>query len=210
VSAADQSRSGNFKRARSQVLSSRYAHSAMLGFALACVALTACGGSSRIARSRPAQLSATSGVTLAQGHPDPCADGKKGTGLSAAQLEAVLRRCGAVGASASQQSRPERHGHAQLTVVDLIAEFAACMRHHGVNVPPPTRARPDPQLESRDIDVRSSSVRAASARCNHYLAVAASGRNELAVRGLRQCNTGRRARARRSPDSGLALSRRPS
>lgn len=176
MSAVDSSRSSNVKRERSRALLPRYVRSAMLGLILACVSLTACGDSSRTAQSGPAQIVASTGVTRAEGHTDPCVDGRKGAALTAAQLEAALRRCRAVGVSARQQPRAARHGHEQPKVSGLIAEFAACMRQHGVSVPSPTRARPDPQLESRGIDVRGPSVRAASSRCNHYLGVAASGR----------------------------------
>jgi hypothetical protein len=53
--------------------------------------------------------------------------------------------------------------------IHMIAEFAACMRQNGVDVPAPTAARSDPQFDTRGIDTRSSRVRVASAKCGHYL-----------------------------------------
>jgi hypothetical protein len=55
--------------------------------------------------------------------------------------------------------------------IHMIAEFAACMRENGVEMPPPTPARPDPQLETHGIKVHSPRVRAASDKCGHYLRV---------------------------------------
>lgn len=57
--------------------------------------------------------------------------------------------------------------------IHMIAGFAACMRQNGVNLPDPTRARPNPQLDTNSVRTRSPIVRAASGKCDHYLRVSA-------------------------------------
>jgi signal peptidase I len=72
-----------------------------------------------------------------------------------------------------EASSEARTGHPR--AIHMIAEFAACMRENGVNIPPPTRTRPDPQLDTNGVRTRSPIVRAASVKCRHYLRVGAVG-----------------------------------
>jgi hypothetical protein len=110
---------------------------------LACVALTACGSSSQIAK--------------------------------VATRTSPIRR---VPVATQRRAHVVHVEHAKPVAapqgIHMIAEFAACMRKNGVNVPPPTPARSDPQLDTRGIDTRSSIVRAASDKCDHYLRVSTS------------------------------------
>ena len=146
---------------------------------LACGGLTACGSSSQVAKVAP-RTSPIKGVSVAS---QACAGADKtgiklvGTevkapkSMTAAQLDTILRACGFARSSAKSGPRPGAKARttSSSSGTRMVAQFAACMRQHGVNVPAPTPARSDPQLETRGINTRSRSVRAASARCSHYL-----------------------------------------
>jgi hypothetical protein len=152
---------------------------------LACGGLAACGGSSQIATVGTRAIS-TAGRSVAipsKGRGKTCAR-KAGIrfvgtqirvpkGMSGAQLKTILRECGFVRPSIKGKGKPARKAKVKAppSVTQLIAEFAACMRQNGVNVRPPTLARPDPQLDTRGINTRSLRVRAASRTCSHYLRV---------------------------------------
>jgi hypothetical protein len=99
---------------------------------------------------------------------------------SASQIETVRTRTSAItrtSVATQQRAHVVRVKRVEAAVpqgIHMIAEFAACMRENGVDVPPPTPARPDPQLETRGVKVRSPRVRAASDKCGHYLRLNAS------------------------------------
>lgn len=148
-----------------------------IAIATACGCLMGCGGSSQIATV----ATGTSPITRTPVTSKACAGADKtgirlvGTevkapkGMTAAQLDTILRACGFARPSGESGLRPGAKARTTPSGTRRIAEFAACMRQNGVDVPPPTAARSDPQLETRGINTRSRRVRAASAKCSHYL-----------------------------------------
>jgi hypothetical protein len=144
---------------------------------LACGISTGCG-TSQIAKVASAPSPATRAFVAGDG----CVAAKTAAGanaktpesMSGAQLEATRRACGDVRPGARGGPRLRAKPTAGASAIHLIAEFAACMRQNGVNVPAPTPARSDPQLDVHGINTRSSRVRAAGEKCGHYLRASAS------------------------------------
>jgi hypothetical protein len=146
---------------------------------LACGSLTACGGSSQHAKAAAGTSPSARAFVAGQG----CmgaekaagrlvgANGKAPKSMTGAGPETM--RGGCVDVPASTKGGPSLGADARTgpSAMELVAEFATCMRQHGVNVPAPTPVRSDPQLNTRGIDTRSSRVRAASGKCGHFLRV---------------------------------------
>jgi len=82
------------------------------------------------------------------------------SGVSKAQYEAALRKCGALGRRFG--------GGARLTSPNLkaaLATFASCMRAHGVNVPEPNSSGNGPVFDTKGLNTASPAFKAAISKC---------------------------------------------
>lgn len=89
-------------------------------------------------------------------------------GVTRAQLEAALKKCGA---------NFIRRGRGLSTPARLQAytKFAACMRANGVNLPAPNTSGKGPIFNSAGLNVTSPQFRQAQAKCAHELAGVSGG-----------------------------------
>lgn len=82
-------------------------------------------------------------------------------GVSRAQLEAALRKCGP-----GQGVLLGRGGRLRSPAYRAaLAKFATCLRENGVHVPAPNTSGNGPIFDTRGIDTASATFRAASAKC---------------------------------------------
>jgi hypothetical protein len=86
-------------------------------------------------------------------------------GVNRAQLQAALKRCG--GGKFGQGGKGFAAGGAQ-----RFAKFAACMRKNGVKLPQPNTSGKGPIFNTKGIDTKSASFKAADAKCVRELAPA--------------------------------------
>jgi hypothetical protein len=84
-------------------------------------------------------------------------------GVSRAQLQAALKKCG--GGQFPQGGRGLAAGGAQ-----RFAKFASCMRKHGVKLPQPNTSGKGPIFNTKGIDTKSAAFKAADAKCAGELA----------------------------------------
>jgi hypothetical protein len=182
------------------------------GLLLACLGLTACGGSSS-ATSTSANASATAprgapggagatgpggarfkavreclqknGVTLPQrpsgrrrsgprgpSGPSGFLGGGGGTGaprlpngVTRAQLQAALKKCGAGGQFQRRGGRLKSPAYRA-----ALTKFATCMREHGVNVPAPNTSGNGPIFSTKGLNTAGAQFQTAEAKCRSDLA----------------------------------------
>jgi hypothetical protein len=84
-------------------------------------------------------------------------------GVTRAQLQAALKKCG--GGQFPKGGKGFAAGGAQ-----RFAKFAACMRKNGVNLPQPNTTGKGPIFNTKGIDTTSASFKAADAKCVRELA----------------------------------------
>ena len=120
-------------------------------------------------------------------------------GVTRAQYEAALKKCG--GSAARLRRAGGARRFSSPAAKKALAKFATCMRENGVNVPAPNTSGKGPIFNTKGLDTNSAKFKAAEPKCQHRPA----GR-------LRR----RRARpgapptaARRRAASGLSSRRRP-
>ena len=159
---------------------SRGARSALLlpaiaGAALA-VALAGCGSSSKSASSQ------TSGTAASQGAGTGATSSTGPSGVSPApDSTGATSSKGATGATPSTRSTGGASAPASKTLgstkpalrsaeVQRLKHFAACLRKHGVDVPPPHTSSTGATLDLNGVDTAAASVRTAEARCASTLA----------------------------------------
>jgi hypothetical protein len=149
---------------------------AIAGAALA-VALAGCGGSNKSAGSQ------TSPGTAASQAPDTgttSSTGPSGASRAPGSTGATTSK-GATGATPSTRSTGGASARASKTFgstkpalrsadVQRLKHFAACLRQHGVDVPPPHTSSAGATLDLKGVDTAAASVRTAEARCAKTLA----------------------------------------
>jgi hypothetical protein len=84
-------------------------------------------------------------------------------GVTRAQMQAALRKCGG-----GQFPKGGKGFAAQ--GAQRFAKFAACMRKDGVNLPKPNTSGKGPIFNTKGIDTTSASFKAADAKCERELA----------------------------------------
>lgn len=179
---------------------------AVLLVMLASLALAACGGSSKSASSSTGTSASAStstthrtpgaaggrftalreclqknGITLPKftpsQRPSPGANRPAlPAGVSKAQYEAAVKKCGGSGFSAGGRARFQ-----SAAVKQALAKFATCMRANGVKVPTANTSGNGPIFNSKGLDRSSAKFKAAEAKCRVDLAGAFRG-----VPGLRR------------------------
>jgi hypothetical protein len=85
------------------------------------------------------------------------------SGVSRAQYEAALKKCGG-GAFPGRGARLQSPAFKQ-----ALTKFAACMRENGVNVPAPNTSGSGPIFDTKGIDTASSQFRTAESKCRSQL-----------------------------------------
>jgi len=178
---------------------------ALLLVILASIALAACGGSSKSSSSStstnasaartPGALGSRftafreclqkNGVTLPKfSPPQRPAPGTSRpalpTGVSKAQYETAVKKCGGSGLFAGGRGRFQ-----STTVKQALAKFATCMRANGVNVPKANTSGKGAIFDSKGLKTSSAKFKAAEAKCRVDLAGAFRG-----VPGLRRAAPG--------------------
>jgi hypothetical protein len=159
----------------------------LLALLATCVGLAACGGSSSSSSSTAARKTspaakggstaaitahlaslheclAHQGITLVGPGGSPSSslvlgvDAKLPSGVTREQYEAAFRKCsGALSTSTSP------------AYTAVLARYIACMRSHGVNLPPPNTSGGGPVLDTKGLNTRSAGYRAALAKCGPLL-----------------------------------------
>jgi hypothetical protein len=121
---------------------------------LASVGLAACGSSSSTTRS-------------------PSTAGAAGHTTTMPAAHAATRRASPTRSSRGRSSGSPRGAFGALgdpRYRRALAAFAACVRRHGINLPPPNTTGRGPIFTSKGIDVRSQRFRTATASCRGILA----------------------------------------
>jgi hypothetical protein len=88
-------------------------------------------------------------------------------GVTRAQLQAAIKKCGAGGQF--------RRGGARLkspAYKTALAKYATCLRQNGVNVPAPNTSGEGPVFNTKGIDTKSAQFEAAEKKCQSILAAA--------------------------------------
>jgi hypothetical protein len=169
---------------------------ALVAAALALLAVSSCGGSSKGGSSSSTSAAAASattpgapaghfaalreclhrnGITLPPRKPGSVRGLLGGRGLppgvTAAQFEAALKKCG-VGPLAGRRLRfPALRG---LSIKSpklraALTRFAACMREHGVTLPAPNTTGKGPVFNTARVNLRSPQFLRAQAACRRVL-----------------------------------------
>jgi hypothetical protein len=163
------------------------ASTAALGFVIASLALTACGGSSGSTSSSSRTTAGASTATSAAGNalahseavlrvclaqkgvtipPSESLSGildhgtapKLPPGVTRAQYETAVIRCGVVGpAPKADQVRQK------------LISFAECMRAHGIPLPPPNTSGKGPVFNASGLNATTPQYRSAAAACRRFL-----------------------------------------
>jgi hypothetical protein len=162
---------------------------------LASLVLGACGGSGGSASSATASTSASStgpvptrgrfvalreclrknGITLPQRKPGQGGPGRGlflggagprlPPGVSSAQFEAAVKKCGAF--ARGRLNRARRLNNPAYR--QALTRFAACMRENGVKLPAPNTSGKGPIFNTSGVNTASASFTAASAKCRSLL-----------------------------------------
>jgi hypothetical protein len=80
--------------------------------------------------------------------------------VSRAQYEAALKKCG--GAGLAGGGSPIRSP----VIKEALVKFTACMRAHGVNVPPPNTSGNGPIFSTQGLNTASATFKAAEVKCS--------------------------------------------
>jgi hypothetical protein len=88
------------------------------------------------------------------------------SGVSKAQYEAALKKCGA-GAFRGGGARQNRTAFKQ-----ALPKFAACMRENGVNLPAPNTSGNGPVFNTKGLNTSSAQFKSAQAKCQPILTAA--------------------------------------
>jgi hypothetical protein len=170
---------------------------------LAILALAACGGSSTSNTGASASTATTgggrggrfaavreclqkNGITLPKRTPDQTRPGLGGLlgggagptlpkGVTRAQYEAALKKCGA------STFRGFRGGGARFNspvFKQALSKFAACMRENGVSLPAPNTSGNGPIFNSKALNTSSAQFRGAQAKCRPILSAARGQRGQ--------------------------------
>jgi hypothetical protein len=86
-------------------------------------------------------------------------------GVTRAQYEAALRKCGA-GAAGLGRGTPLANNH---VFEAALAKFAECLRQNGVNVPAPNTSGKGPVFDTKGINTSSPQFRVATTKCRATL-----------------------------------------
>jgi hypothetical protein len=105
---------------------------ALLALVLACLVLTACGGSSS---SNAASTASTTTASTASTSKSAAGGATGSAGSSAATVSKCVQKNGARKCAQSSGSRSGTHSHDKSVAVRIQGFFAACLRANGVNVP---------------------------------------------------------------------------
>jgi hypothetical protein len=97
-------------------------------------------------------------------------------GMTRAQFEATLRKCGGsnFGARFGRPGGPGGPGAAPRRFNNPVfrhglATFATCLRHHGVNIPPPNTSNNAPIFSTKGINAKSPRFKAAAKACRSLI-----------------------------------------
>jgi hypothetical protein len=168
---------------------------ALLACALALLALSSCGGSSKGSTSANASGTAATatrpgaggrfaalreclrhnGVTLPQRKPGSVGGVLRGRGLppgvTAAQFEAALKKCGSTLAG-RRLAFPALRGLnlKSARFKAALTRFGACMREHGIALPAPNTSGKGPVFSTAGVNTRSAKFLTAEAICRRVLA----------------------------------------
>jgi hypothetical protein len=164
----------------------------LLALAAVMLALAACGGSSKSSTTSAAASSSPlagvggarfsslreclkrNGITLpprtpGQRRPGAGLLGGGGprqlpSGVTKAQFEAALKKCGAhgLGGGAARLTSPAFRA--------ALIEFGACMREHGIDLPPPNTSGQGPIFRTAGINTTSKAFTGAVAKCRSIIA----------------------------------------
>jgi hypothetical protein len=158
---------------------------------MACLGLTACGGSSTSSSTNASASAAASGppgsgsgrfnarreclqkngITLPRRPPGRGAPSRGGflgggvgpqlpKGVTRAQFQAALRKCGAGGGFFGATGRLNTP-----STTKALAKFATCLRHNGVSVPEPNTSGRGPIFNTSGLNPSSARFKAATAKC---------------------------------------------
>jgi hypothetical protein len=170
-----------------------YAHTAgraattLFALLATCVGLAACGGSSGSTSSTAAtstsaatkggstaaikahlaslhQCLAQQGITLVGPGGSPSASvvlgvgAKLPSGVTREQYEAAFRKCSGARLTSTSPA-----------YTAVLTRYVACMRSHGVNLPPPNTSGAGPVLDTKGVNTRGAAYKAALAKCARLL-----------------------------------------
>ncbi len=100
----------------------------------------------------------------AGGFPGGTGGPKLPSGVTRAQYEAALKKCGGGGSFAGGGHRFNSPAFKQ-----ALTKFAECMRENGVNVPAPNTSGNGPVFDTKGIDTSSSQFKTAESKCRSDL-----------------------------------------
>jgi hypothetical protein len=86
-------------------------------------------------------------------------------GMTRAQYEAILKKCGGGGAFARGEGRFADNP----AFKQALTKYAECLRQNGVNVPPPNTSGKGPVFDTKGINTSSPQFRTATAKCRSTL-----------------------------------------
>jgi hypothetical protein len=87
-------------------------------------------------------------------------------GVSRAQYEAAIKKCGGFGAG---RFRGAGGGVSSPTFRAALVKFAACLRENGVKVPAPNTSGSGPIFNTKGIDTKSTQFKTAETKCSTLL-----------------------------------------
>jgi hypothetical protein len=86
------------------------------------------------------------------------------SGVTRAQMEAALKKCGAPGGGLRRRRPLNSAARAQ-----RMKAFAACMQSHGVKLPAPNTSGQGPVFDTKGLDTQGAQFKAALSKCSSQL-----------------------------------------
>jgi hypothetical protein len=92
-------------------------------------------------------------------------------GMTRAQFEAVLKKCGGdnFGARSGRAGRPGSRRPNSPAFRAALTKYAACLRQNGIDIPAPNTSGKGPIFSTKGIDTSSAKFRAATLKCRASL-----------------------------------------
>lgn len=99
-------------------------------------------------------------------------DGALPKGVTRAQLQSALRKCGSAGGRLAGGGRRFLQGANRHGLQQAFAKFADCLRQNGINLPAPNTSGSGPIFNTKGLNTKGSQFKTATAKCRGVLATA--------------------------------------
>jgi hypothetical protein len=90
-------------------------------------------------------------------------------GMTAAQYQAVLKKCGANFRGPRAGAFGARHSFSSPTFRTALVKFGACLRENGVDLPAPNTSGKGPVFDTKGVDTASPKFKEAERKCRSVL-----------------------------------------